>query len=980
VTSIWGNDNGGGGSGANGHRVIITYSYSQNILGNYTDVSWQVGIDYGDPNYWNNIRNRTYSFSAVTGTASYVSGNATSGSDSTIINTSDPGYGGQIHYFYSGVVRITHDSNGHGTINMQASAMFNGSYTSSINTNVALPDIPQNPAAPSGMTASRTSDTQASLSWTNNSTGTAPYANIKVYRSVDNGAYSLITTLGVVTSYSDTTTSANHKYLYKVSAVGTNTAESAQSGASAAVLMTPAANSGLTATKVGAGDIKLDWIVNSNYKGNSELQHDIYDSPDGTTWNYVTTVFGATITYTHVAPSTAVTHRYRITTFPPSTTLYATSNVSNIITLLSTAAAPTGLAPAGVYKDATEAIVFTWTHNPTDGTAQTKYQLQYKIDAGSFVTVGPTSSGTSSYTMPASTLTNGHTITWHVATAGQNGTIGAYSADSVFTTSDRPTSTITVPTSSYTQSLLTTSWAYFQAQSSAQASWHAYLYRVDAGPTYVTLEEKTGTTESGTSFVTPLSNGLTYAVRVYVTSAVGLASVDAGTELQTFTVTFQPPAGATISAVYGDDTGKAIVTVVGSSPVSSIQALVLDGTGDWGSTVDTAVLDITGDIDMSIDVQANDWTPTTGAGLVEKWGAGANQRSYALVLTSGGNLRFRLSTDGTSGTIVEATSSVVTGFTDGTRHSVRVTRVGSTVTFYTSTDTDLSTATWTQLGTTQTAAGTMFSGSQALLLGADGIGAALNGNIFSALVKNSAGTTVAYPIYSTKAAGTTSFSDAPGRTWTLVGNANIATVIPGLEAIDHIDLQRRINGGDWVTWAAGVVLPIDLTVNVTDSAPITNGDNEYRALIYSALPSSAISNTADMPVNDELWGFLGYGNNFSTIVKMRARLAMRTSVGRAKATYHFAGREDPVELSGEQVTFGLAVSATLMGPSNGGLSSEPEELEAAGVTTGPILWRDHTGRRVFASLSDVVIDYNTLANKFPASFNLTRVAFDENVG
>lgn len=977
MTSIWGNDNGGGGSGANGHRVIITYSYSQNILGNYTDVSWQVGIDYGDPNYWNNIRNRSYSFGLVTGSSISAVSGSLSGSDATIINTSDPGYGGQIHYFYSGTARITHNGSGQGTINMQASARFNGSYDSNINSNVALPDIPQNPADPSSVTSVRTSDTQASLSWTNNSTGTAPYANIKVYRAVDAGSFSLLTTLGVVTSYSDTTTSANHRYRYKVSAVGTNTAESGQVAAAAAVYMTPGTPTIGTATKQLNNDVVLTWTNNCNY-GDSSWGTDIYESQNGGSFVYLASV-GSGTSFTHVAPSTAVTHAYKVL-HTKGALFSALSAASNTVTLLSTAAAPTGLAPAGVARDAAEVIVFTWTHNPTDGTPQSKYQLQYKIGAGSFVTVGPTTSGVSSYSMPASTLTNGNTITWHVATAGQNGTIGAYSADSTFTASARPTSTISVPSGgSYSQSLLTTSWAYFQANGSAQALWHAYLYKVTAGPTYTTLEEKTGTTESSTSFTTPLVNGQQYAVRVYLTSAVGLESINASTELETFTVAFQPPAPATISAVYVDDTGRAIVTVVGSSAVASIQALTLDGTGDWGSTVDNAALDITGDIDIMADIIATDWTPSTMQGIVEKWLTASNL-SYALALDTAGKLRFRITTSGVIGTLVEGVSSVAVGAADGSRLSVRARRVGTTVTFYTSTDTDLSTATWSTLGTTATVSGTIFSGTSALTIGSNGSGAALNGKVFSALVKNSAGTTVAYPIYSVQPAGTTSFADAPGRTWTLVDNASISVAIPGLEAIDHIDIQRRINGGAWVTWAAGIVLPGDFTVNVTDVAPITNGLNEYQALVFSALPSSTVSNIASLSVDDELWGFLGYGNNFSTIVKMRARLAMRVAVGRSKATYYFAGRSKPVELSGEQTRFGLAVSATLMGPSNGGVSSEPSAIEAAAITTGPVLWRDHTGRRVFASLSDVIVDYTTLANKYPVSFNLTEVDFDENVG
>ena len=45
-----------------------------------------------------------------------------------------------------------------------------------------------------------------------------------------------------------------------------------------------------------------------------------------------------------------------------------------------------------------------------------------------------------------------------------------------------------------------------------------------------------------------------------------------------------------------------------------------------------------------------------------------------------------------------------------------------------------------------------------------------------------------------------------------------------------------------------------------------------------------------------------------------------------------------------------------------------------------VCWRDYSGRRIFASLSNVDVAYEAVANKFPASFTLTRVDYDENVG
>ena len=983
MTSIWGNDNGGGGSGANGHRTIVTYSYSQNTAGNYTDVSWQYGVDYGDPNYWNNITNRTYTWSVTTGASvTNVSGQGVSFTSNPIINTSDPGYGGQIHYFWSGTVRLTHDSNGHGTIHISASMAFNsGAYTSSISQDIAFPNIPQAPTAPSALTSSRVSDTQFTLNWTNNNTSDRPYDNVKVYRSTDGGGYALIATLGVVTTYSDTGTSANHKYQWKVEAV--NVVSSAMSSAPSALWTTPGAPTTLSASKDASNNINLTWVNNVNY---SEYTTRIEESQNGGAFTEIASVANGVTTWQHVAPSTSVTHQYRVRarTSSGATLNSSYSNNSSTITLLSTANPPTPLGPITVTKDATEAIVFTWTHNPTDGTAQNTYQLQYKIDAGSFVTVGPTTSSVSSYTMPASTLTNGHTITWHVATSGQNGTLSAYSSDVTFTTQNRPTGTIATPTGSWTNSHLTATWTYFQAQSSAQAAWHIYLWKKGALSDYsdaTLVEEAAGSgTTASYAFAATLLNNTTYGVRVYVTSANGLISVDAGSPRQEFVVTFLPPADATIGVTYDTGYGRDIITIQGTGAIPSVSGLSLDGTGDWGSTADAAALDITGDIDIRADIKPVDWTPAATCGIVEKWDSGTNQRSYALVLDTAGKLRLRLSTDGLSGTIVEAVSSVAVGATDNTRLAVRVARVGTTVTFYTSTDTDISTATWTQLGTTATLSGSFFVGTGLLRLGSDGVGASFNGIIFAAMVKNSAGTTVAYPIYISQTPGTTSFSDGFSNTWSLVGNAAIVMAIPGTVAIDTVDLQRQIDGGDWVTWVTGIVLNVSLQATVIDTAPTVKGNNNYRAIIRSNTPSSKFSPEVNINVAEPLWGFLTTGPGFATLVRMRALLARRATVGRNRSTYHFAGREKPVELSGEETSLALAVSATLYPPSQGGQSSEPEELEDLALTTTPVLWRDYTGRRIFASLSNVDITYDVVANKFPVGFTLTQVDYDENVG
>lgn len=743
----------------NGCYVYVDYTVgTQEYLNNRTQIWWTIGVHNGNADI--RYDNAQATFGATGGT----SGDATPGPVSTGWPT--PAGQNQDQNLESGWFWANHASDGTCLVTVVGSVSSDFG-SSSINSNFGLPNIPQTPASPTLASASRVNDGQISVSWTNNSTATAPYANVKVYRRINGGSWSLRATLGVVTTYSDTSVSSNNKYEYRMSAVGQNGVEVGYA-TSNAVWLTPGAPTNCVATKLGNGDIQVTWTNNVNY---SEYQIEIQESTNGgSSWtNLNTAIASGSTSYTHVTPNPAVTHTYRVRAKTSSgTTLFsAYSAQSNTVTLLSTADPPTNLAPTGVAKDGAEAIILTWTHNPTDGTPQSSYRIQYEVNGGATQTIGPTASATSSHTLPAATLANGGTITWRVATAGENGTLSANSATASFTTSARPTSTISVPSGAvFNSSHLTAEWAYFQEQASPQASWQALLYLDNGGGSYSLLEQQTGTTESQASFATTLLDGVAYAVRVYVTSAAGLASIDIGTQLKNFTVTYLPPANATITTSYDADQGFAIIAITGE----------------------------------------------------------AHQ---------------------------------------------------------------------------------------------------------------------------------------PGIT----------------EPIATVDLQRQINGGEWVTWVAGLVLSAQLVAVVDDTAPTINGTNVYRAVVKSALPSSVLSPEVTLETNEQSWGFLSAGDGFTQFVKMRAELDQQIAPGRDKATYKFAGRTKRVELSGEHTNLRLAFTAILRGA-----SSTPEELEEISYTESVVLWRDYTGRRIYASLSGVRISRKTRVDMVPVSFNLEETDYDENVG
>jgi len=119
-------------------------------------------------------------------------------------------------------------------------------------------------------------------------------------------------------------------------------------------------------------------------------------------------------------------------------------------------------------------------------------------------------------------------------------------------------------------------------------------------------------------------------------------------------------------------------------------------------------------VDLRVDVQLEDWTPSTAAVFIDKEDAAVVETSYFFAILTNGKLFFEWFTGASGAGATAATSSVATGFTDGTRHHLRVLALmddgagNRVVRFETSSDG----VNWTPLGTDQTgAAATIYDGT-----------------------------------------------------------------------------------------------------------------------------------------------------------------------------------------------------------------------------------------------------------------------------
>ena len=270
------------------------------------------------------------------------------------------------------------------------------------------------------------------------------------------------------------------------------------------------------------------------------------------------------------------------------------------------------------------------------------------------------------------------------------------------------------------------------------------------------------TTAAGTVYSISASDTGNMTAKTYIYLDIGVST----TAYQTTT---------TASTAVGS--GKVLVAI--AWPVLADYVTLPYSTSHFLRTPDAVANSITGDLEIQVKVTMIDWTNATGPGydlLFSKYGA-TNDWSYFFAIGPTGDLKFGATSDGGVGGQSVVTSSVVTGFVNGSTHWVRVTRAGAAVNFYTSDDG----ITWTILGVQQTLgfAGTIFDSTALVNIGSWAFDNtyALGGNIYEARLYNGiAGTLAANFKASDGVIGASTVTSAlTGEVWTLVGAGSVLT-------------------------------------------------------------------------------------------------------------------------------------------------------------------------------------------------------------
>lgn len=310
-----------------------------------------------------------------------------------------------------------------------------GNGKSSATLSVTVPAIDYStPNAPSGCAASRASDSQAKVTWSNGSTSTTrPRSSTKVERQTDSGSWTQIASVGASTAnYTDNGISANHRYRYRVRAYGSGGYSSYST--SGYIYTTPAAPSSVDLVKTSDTQVQVSIQGAAPWAESYKLQRSVdsgawADVASVTSWPYVDTPGGGMV-------------KYRVAAVKGSLQSAWTES-AEIATITPPLAPSVALSPADAVLPVGTAVTVTWTPDHPDGSAQSSAQVEYTV-AGSASTATVTGESTT-YALPATALDAPATVSVRVRTKGLDPDWGAWSSPAQLTLAYPPSVSIAAP-------------------------------------------------------------------------------------------------------------------------------------------------------------------------------------------------------------------------------------------------------------------------------------------------------------------------------------------------------------------------------------------------------------------------------------------------------------------------------------------------------------------------------------------------------
>ncbi len=410
--------------------------------------------------------------------------------------------------------------------------------------------LPNPPSAPQNLAATA-GNAQVALSWqAPASNGGGAITNYKVYRGVTSNNLTLLTTLGNVLAYTDSTAVNNTTYYYQVTAVnsGGEGPASNQVSATPTPPPVPSAPQNLAAT-AGNAQVALSWQAPASNGGSSITNYKVYR---GVTSNNLTllTTLGVVLAYTDTSVTNGTTYYYQVTAVNSGGEGPVSNQVSaQPVTPVPPSAPQSVTATAGYLQNS-----LAWAAPASSGTSPV---TNYKIYRG-----------TASNNIPL--LTTVGNVTSYTDTGLTGGTTYYYQISAVSNAGEGTKST-TVSAQPLTPAKpgVPPSFVVAPANAGASLSWGA---AASNGATITSYKVYRGTSSSSQSLIATLGNVLTYndtgltnkTTYYYKVSAVN--SVGEGTATA---VTSVVPGLPTAPLSFAVQAGNTQVTLTWAAPTYS---------------------------------------------------------------------------------------------------------------------------------------------------------------------------------------------------------------------------------------------------------------------------------------------------------------------------------------------------------------------------------------------------------------------------
>lgn len=446
---------------------------------------------------------------------------------------------------------------------------------------------PTVPSAPSSAANTRKSDTTNTVTWKNNTSGEAPYSQVRIERSIDGGAFAQIASVGgSVTTYTDSNCSSNHSYRYRVRAYN----ESGYSGYSTTgtTYNTPSAPGKPTGSRTGDTSVTLTIPNPALTATATEIQR----SRDGSSWTTIATTSGKATSYGDNPGGGTFYYRARN---KRGSLVSAWSPTSEAVVTICAPAAPTLASPTSgqVVRIAEREVVFTWRHNPIDGSAQSAAQLQYSTDAKTWQTVNVTTA--QSVSVPNSFGLNS-TVYWRVRTKGVHADYGPWSGNSSFYVRQPPQLSFASPGTTVENVPVPVDIQYIDASGSLAAMSLVVSDRDGGGTLYEVDMGKSTSVEITKEQWMPVDGGR-YRLTATARSTSGLQTV----QTLNFVVSFDLPKRASLQVEADIERGYAEIKCI------------VDQNGDGQEVVGLSVWRVTGDGEKLLGTDLSD-----GATIVDR--------------------------------------------------------------------------------------------------------------------------------------------------------------------------------------------------------------------------------------------------------------------------------------------------------------------------------------------------------------------------